>query len=316
MRMKTMTNGERFATASRRDVLRLGLGAAISGILPSKSVAARSIRTRVIPSSEEALPVIGLGTYGVFDVGNSAADRGPRREVLAELLNGGARLVDSSPMYRRAEEVSGDLAADLQMTDRIFWATKVWADGRDAGIDQMNQSLQYFQSDQIDLMQVHNLRDWKVHMKTLQNWKERGRIRYIGVTHYRVEAFDELEKVIRSTDLDFVQLNYSMAEPEAEERLLPLCADKGIATLINRPFQRGDLFSKVKNKPLPDWTDEFSANSWAQFFLKFILSHPAVTCVIPATGNAEHMLDNIAAGFGGLPDAANRTAMVDYISAL
>jgi len=308
--------GDRSAKTSRRDVMRLGIGAVIAGVVPDTSFAAAKIRTRVIPSSGESLPVIGLGTYGVFDVGESSDDRGPRRAVLAELLDGGASLVDSSPMYNRAESVSGELAADLHVTDQVFWATKVWADGRDAGIDQMNQSLRYFHTDQIDLMQVHNLRDWEVHMTTLRNWKERGRIRYIGVTHYRVEAFDELEKVIRTADLDFVQLNYSMGERAAEERLLPLCADKGIATLINRPFQRGGLFRRVKNRPVPNWAGEFSANTWGQFYLKFILANPAVTCVIPATGNAEHMLDNLAAGLGELPDPAQRKAMIDYISSL
>jgi len=296
--------------------MRLGIGALVAGITPNNSFSAEKIRTRIIPSTGEALPVIGLGTYGVFDVGESVADREPRREVLAELLDGGATLVDSSPMYRRAEAVSGDLAADLGVTDRIFWATKVWTDGREAGINQMNQSLRHFRTDQIDLMQVHNLRDWEVHMTTLRDWKERGKIRYIGITHYRVEAFDELEKVIRTTDLDFVQLNYSLAEPQAEERLLPLCADKGVATLINRPFQQGALFSKVKNMQLPDWAGEFSASTWGQFFLKFILAHPGVTCAIPATGKVEHMLDNLSAGVGNLPDAAHRKAMIDYISML
>jgi len=311
-----LNSGDKLITASRRDVLQLGIGTVVAGMLPNISAATENIRTRVIPSSGEALPVIGLGTYGVFDVGESAGELAPRREVLAALSSGGASLVDSSPMYRRAEAVSGDLAADLGITDRIFWATKVWSDGRDAGIDQMNQSLRYFRTDQIDLMQVHNLRDWKVHMATLRDWKEQGRIRYIGVTHYRVEAFDELEKVMSKTDVDFVQLNYSMAEREAEERLLPLCADKGIATLINRPFQRGGLFSKAKNTPLPEWAGEFSANTWGQFFLKFILAHPAVSCVIPATSKAEHMLDNLAAGFGDLPGPAHRKAMIDYISVL
>lgn len=315
-RKETMDIGAGSAGASRRDIMRLGLGAVISGFLPNTSVAVEKIRTRVIPSSGEALPVVGLGTYGVFDVGESPSDRAPRKEVLAEFLGGGASLVDSSPMYNRAEAVSGDLAAELRKTNQVFWATKVWADGRDAGIAQMNQSLRYFRTDQIDLMQVHNLRDWQVHMTTLRNWKERGKIRYIGVTHYRAEAFDELEKVIRRTDLDFVQLNYSMAEREAEQRLLPLCADEGIATLINRPFQRGSLFRKVENAQLPDWAGEFSANTWGQFFLKFILANSAVTCVIPATGKAEHMLDNLAAGFGELPDAAQRKAMNDYISRL
>jgi diketogulonate reductase-like aldo/keto reductase len=311
-----MYPGENSAKPSRRDVLRCGIGAVISGIMPTAAIASKKVQTRVIPSSGEALPIIGLGTYDVFDVGDSAGDRNSRREVLAELLEGGASLVDSSPMYRRAEAVSGDLAADLRLTDQVFWATKVWADGADQGRDQMEQSLRYFRTDQIDLMQVHNLRDWQVHMTTLRDWKERGRVRYIGVTHYRVEAFEELEKVIRSTDLDFVQLNYSIAEPEAENRLLPLCADRGIATLINRPFQRGALFSRVKNTQPPDWASEFSAVTWGQFFLKFILGHPAVTCVIPATGKAEHMVDNLAAGVGPLPDSTHRKVMVNYLSTL
>lgn len=300
---------------TRRDILQLGAGAAIAGMLPDASVADEKMRTRTIASSGESLPVIGLGTYGVFDVGESAEERAPCSEVLDRLMTGGGTLVDSSPMYRRAERVSGDVAADLNATGRVFWATKVWTDGRDAGIDQMNQSMRFFRTDQIDLMQIHNLRDWKVHLKTLRDWKEQGRIRYIGITHYRVEAFNQLEKVIRETDVDFVQLNYSLAERDAEDRLLPLCADKGIATIINRPYQRGRLFSKVNGVPLPEWAGEFGARSWGQYFLKYILGNPAVTCVIPATSKPVHMLDNLAAGYGDLPGPSRRQEMIDYLSA-
>lgn len=302
--------------ASRRDIIRMGIGTVLAGNWPNYSVANENIRTRIIPSSGESLPAIGLGTYGVFDVGASAEERASCREVLGALLAAGASLVDSSPMYRRAEQVSGDLAADLGLTDRVFWATKVWSNGREAGVDQMRQSMRYFQTDQIDLMQIHNLRDWKVHMKTLRDWKEQGRIRYVGITHYQAAAFDELEKVILEAEPDFVQLNYSMAERDAEERLLPLCADKGIATLINRPYQRGGLFRSVKGKPLPDWSGEFAMHTWGQFFLKYILANPAVTCVIPATSKMEHMLDNLAAGLGGLPGPAHRKAMIEYISSV
>ena len=297
--------------ATRRDLLRLGAWSAIAGLFSGRSAfSADGLLTRAIPSSGEALPVIGLGTSRVFDVGDDEVGRAACRAVLEALLAGGATLVDSSPMYRSAEEVSGDLAAELDATDRLLWATKVWADGRDAGIAQMQESMRLFATDRIDLMQVHNLRDWKTHMPVLRDWKAQGRIRYIGITHFRANAFDDLERVINATDLDFVQLNYSMAEREAEDRLLPLCADKGIATLINRPFARGQLFKAVEGVALPGWAGDFGADTWGQFFLKFILSHPAATCLIPATRKAKHMVDNIGAGFGPLPDQQQRLRMI------
>jgi len=284
--------------------------------LPRLAAADTSLRARAIPASGEQLPVIGLGTSRVFDIGEEASERDPCREVLRNLLAAGASVVDSSPMYRRAEAVSGELAADLEVTDRVFWATKVWADGAEAGVEQMQNSLKLFRTDQIDLMQVHNLRDWRMHMPVLREWQAQERIRYIGITHSRSVAFDEVEEVVRQTNPDFVQLNYSLGELEAEDRLLPLCADKGIAVLVNRPFMKGALFKKVGGAPIPDWSADFDVKTWGQFFLKFILAHPVVTCVIPATRKPGHMLDNLAAGFGSLPDKKQRQAMKDYISAI
>jgi len=304
------------SVSTRRDVLRLGAASACLGLFPGLATAATSLRTREIPSSGEALPVIGLGTSRVFDVGGDAEGRDACRAVLAKLLDAGASLVDSSPMYRSAEAVSGDLAAELGVTDDVFWATKVWADGREAGIEQMNESMRLFHTDQIDLMQVHNLRDWQTHLPVLREWKAEGRLRYLGITTSRSSAFGDVEKVINAAELDFVQLNYSMIEREAEQRLLPLCADKGIATLINRPFARGAMFGKVKGTPVPDWAGEFGALTWGQFFLKFILAHPATTCVIPATRKARHMVDNLGAGLGPLPDEAQVRAMIEFFADL
>jgi len=302
--------------ATRRDVLRAGAASTCLGLFPAFAASAATLQSREIPSSGEALPVIGLGTSRVFDVGDDAEGRDACRAVLAALLDAGASLVDSSPMYRSAEAVAGDVASTLGVTDDVFWATKVWADGREAGIAQMNDSMRLFRTDQIDLMQVHNLRDWRTHIPVLRDWKEDGRIRYIGITTSRSSAFGDVEKVINATELDFVQLNYSMVEREAEERLLPMCADKGIATLINRPFARAALFGKVKGVKVPGWAGEFGAQTWGQFFLKFVLAHPAVTCAIPATRKAKHMVDNLGAGLGPLPDEAQRQAMIEFFATL
>lgn len=302
--------------STRRDVLRLGAWSACLSLIPTLPAHAAAMRTREIPASGEALPVIGLGTSRVFDVDDDAVEREACRAVVAALVDAGASVVDSSPMYGSAEAVSGDVAADLGVTNRVFWATKVWTDGSAAGIEQMSESLELFHTPQIDLMQVHNLRDWQAHLPVLRDWKAAGRIRYIGITHSRSSAFDDVEKVIEAAEPDFVQLNYSMAEREAEQRLLPLCADRGIATLINRPFARGDLFRKVGRQELPAWAADFGAATWGQFFLKFILAHPAATCLIPATRKAEHMIDNAGAGFGPLPDEGQRQAMIEFVAAV
>lgn len=302
--------------STRRDVLRAGAASTCLGLFPALAAAATNLRSREIPSSGEALPVIGLGTSRVFDVGGDADGRDACRAVLAALMDGGASLVDSSPMYRSAEIVAGDVASELGVTNDVFWATKVWADGREQGIEQMNDSMRLFRTEQIDLMQVHNLRDWRTHMPVLREWKDSDRLRYIGVTTSRESAFSDVEKVINATELDFVQLNYSMGEREAERRLLPMCADKGIATLINRPFARGALFGKVRDTAVPAWAGEFGAQTWGQFFLKFILAHPAATCAIPATRKAKHMVDNLGAGLGPLPDETQRQAMIGFFAAL
>jgi diketogulonate reductase-like aldo/keto reductase len=219
-------------------------------------------------------------------------------------------------MYGEAERVVGDLSADLQLRDKLFFATKVWTRGRDSGIRQMESSFRLMRTRRMDLMQVHNLQDLTVHAKTLREWKDAGRIRYIGITHYYAGAYAELEQLVRSREWDFAQFNYSMAEREAEARLLPACAENGVAVIVNRPFSRGSLFPRVRGKELPGWAAEIDCASWAQFFLKYILSYPAVTCAIPGTSRVVHLKDNLQAGVGRLPDAKMRRRMVDYLKQL
>jgi diketogulonate reductase-like aldo/keto reductase len=261
--------------------------------------------TRTIPSSGEAMPVIGLGTYGAFEVGPSARQRAPLQAVLEVFFAAGARLIDTSPMYSSAESVLGDLLS-APLRERAFLATKVWTRGEKAGIEQMARSAQLMRTPRLDLIQVHNLLDADTHLKTLRQWKEEGRVRYIGITHYTVAAQEQLARVIEREPLDFVQLNYSPLTREAERRLLPLAADRGVAVLINRPFEEGELLERVRGKPLPPVAEEVQAASWAQLALKFLVSHPAVTCVIPATANARHLQDNLAGGRGPLPNDRQR----------
>jgi diketogulonate reductase-like aldo/keto reductase len=262
----------------------------------------------VTPPGGESLPRVGLGTWQTFDVAEAAA-RGPIRDVLRRFVELGGRVVDSSPMYGAAEAAVGDLATELGVRDTLFVATKVWTTGRAAGMAQMERSLRLLRGKRLDLMQVHNLVDWPTHLRTLREWKAAGRIRYLGVTHYSVLGHDELERIMRAEPLDFVQLNYSLAEREAERRLLPLARDKGIAVLVNRPFAEGALFSRVRGRSVPAWAAEFDCASWAQLFLKWILGHPAATFVIPATSRLPHLEDNMQAGAGRLPDAATRDRM-------
>ncbi|MGH7835373.1 MAG: aldo/keto reductase [Candidatus Binatia bacterium] len=271
---------------------------------------------RKIPSSGEALPIIGLGTSQTFDVAKDESARAPLREVLREFTKSGGKVVDSSPMYGQSEIVAGDLAAELGAHKRLFLATKVWTRGRDAGIRQMEESFRRLRAERLDLMQVHNLVDWRTHLDTMRRWKEKGRIRYIGVTHYTESAYDELARVLETEELDFAQLNYSIAEREAERRLLPLAAERRVGVLVNRPFAEGALFRKVRGKPLPPWAAEAGCASWAQFFLKFIISHLGVTCAIPATSKVQHLIDNMQAGLGPLPDAATRERMARFVTEL
>jgi diketogulonate reductase-like aldo/keto reductase len=260
--------------------------------------------------------VIGLGTWQTFDVGKADSARAPLREVLREFVKLGGKVVDSSPMYGQSESVAGDLATDMGLHTELFLATKVWTSGRDAGIRQMEESFRRLRVQRMDLMQVHNLVDWRTHLVTLRNWKQQGKVRYIGVTHYTASAYNDLAQVLEAEELDFVQLNYSLAEREAERRLLPLAADRRVAVLVNRPFAEGALFRKVRGKSLPPWAAEIGCSSWAQFFLKFIVSHPAVTCAIPATSKVQHVVDNMEAGLGQLPDAGMRQRMARAITEL
>jgi diketogulonate reductase-like aldo/keto reductase len=300
---------------SRRACLGLlAAGAAGRAMTAATPPAASALVTRAIPSSGEGLPAVGLGTWQTFDVGTADAEREPLREVVRRFVELGGRVVDSSPMYGAAERVVGDLAAGLGVTDRLFFATKVWTSGRDAGVDQMDRSLRLLRKRPLDLMQIHNLVDWRTHLATLRDWQQAGRIRYLGVTHYTASAYDDLERVLRAERLDFVQLNYSLGEREAERRILPLAQDRGVAVLVNRPFAQGGLFRRVRGQALPPWATDFDCASWAQFFLKWILAHPAVTCAIPATSKPDHLLDNMKAGVGRLPDAATRDKMASLIT--
>jgi diketogulonate reductase-like aldo/keto reductase len=273
------------------------------------------MRTRSIPVSDEPLPVIGLGTYNVFDVQGTPAEIAERREILDLFTTKGASLIDSSPMYNRSEKIIGDVLRASRNREQLFIATKVWIDGKEAGEGQMQQSADLMNAGTIDLMQVHNLRDLDVQMATIRDWQAEKRIRYNGVTHYRASALDDLEAVMRSQKPEFIQINYSLGEREADKRVLPLALDLGIAVLINRPYMTGRLFRAVSGQDLPDWASEF-AGSWGQFFLKYIVSHPAATCVIPATSKPHHMADNLEAGFGPLPDESTRQKMVELIDRL
>jgi len=262
------------------------------------------MHTRPIPATGEALPVIGCGTYLGFDVAAGTSEYQRLTEVLSALFGAGGSVLDSSPMYGRSEAVTGELLAATGSRARAFVATKVWTRGRDEGIRQMEESMRLLKTEVIDLMQVHNLVDWRTQLATIRDWKAQGRIRYVGVTHYTASAYRELEAVLRAEPLDFVQLNYALDDREAEQRLLPLAAERGIAVLVNRPFGGGGLLRRLRGRPLPGWAQEIGAASWAQLLLKFVLSHPAVTCAIPGTGRPEHMADNAGAGTGVIPERA------------
>jgi len=311
---------ERSSGITRREAARLIGGAAAATLLPWPMDAAENesgpILLRAIPSTGEKIPVVGLGTWQVFDVGESPNERGPRRDVLTRFAQLGGKVIDSSPMYGRAEGVIGDLTSELRLRDKLLLATKVWTSGKQAGIESMERSLARLQTKQLDLMQVHNLVDLDTQLATMRAWKEAGRIRYLGITHYVDSAFPEVEKILRREKLDFLQINYSIIDRKAEERILPLARERGVAVLINRPFASGDLFARLRSKPLPEWAAEFDCKSWAQFLLKWILANEAVTCAIPATGNVKHLEDNMTAGVGRLPDDKTRERMVHYVAQL
>ena len=272
--------------------------------------------SKPVPSTGEPLPVIGVGTWQTFDAGADRAARAPLREVLKTLAAAGGRVIDSSPMYGSSESVAGDLVRELVLRERLFVATKVWTSGRAEGIRQMEESFRRLRVERMDLMQVHNLVDVAVHSKTLQEWKQNGKIRFMGITHYTSSAYGEVERWLNTRQYDFLQINYSLAERDAEKRLLPLAQELKCAVLINRPFAEGALFRKARGKPLPPWAAEMGVQSWAQYFLKWIVSHPAVTCAIPGTGKPEHMLDNLAGGRAPQPDEAMRRRMQAHFESL
>ena len=269
---------------------------------------------RRIPSSGETLPAIGLGTSGPFEVGAEESARAPLRDVLQTFFDAGATLIDTSPMYSTAESVLGQLLTPEQQA-KVFVATKVWTPGSGGaavqkGVEQMQRSMALLKHKRVELMQVHNLVDVDAHLGTLRRWKDEGRIKYFGVTHYTTSSYPDLISIVERERPDFVQFNYSVVTREAEKRLLPLCADRGVAVLVNRAFEDGNLFARVRNKPVPAWAADFGANSWAQIFLKFVLAHSAVTCVIPATGKVRNLVDNLGAGVGLLPDAKQRAQII------
>ena len=303
---------------TRRQFLEASAATALLGSLaPAINRAAEpGVIRKTIPSSGERLAVIGLGTSRTFDIAPGDAADSPLVEVMRAFFDRGGQLIDSSPMYGNAEAVTGVLLNKVSDTRGLFTATKVWTNGKDSGIRQMQDSMRHFGVERIDLMQIHNLRDWRTHIETLAEWKADGRIRYIGITTSHGRYHDELELLLQELPLDFVQFSYNIGNRDVEQDLLPLAAERGIATLINRPYQRGSLFRVVRGKPLPDWAREIDCTSWGQFFLKFIAAHPAVTCIIPATTKVKHMIDNMGAGFGRLPDEAMRRRMIAYLESI
>jgi diketogulonate reductase-like aldo/keto reductase len=307
---------------TRREAARVIGGTAAGFLLPIEPAPAQAkaessaMLTRAIPSTGEKLPVIGLGTWQAFDVDLTSDNRRQLGDVLSLFVKLGGRVIDTSPMYGRAEDVIGELTTALGIQDKIFLATKVWTHGREDGIKSMERSMALLRAKRIDLMQVHNLVDVQTQLATLHEWKAQGRVRYLGVTHYEAGAFADVERIMRSEKLDFVQINYSLMEREAEERVLPLAQERGIAVIVNRPLGGGDLFNRSRSKPLPDWAVEFDCHSWAQFFLKWIVANPAVTCAIPATNKPRHLEDNMGGGIGRLPDAKMRQRMVELASSL
>jgi diketogulonate reductase-like aldo/keto reductase len=263
--------------------------------------------TRPIPSSGETLPVLGIGTWRSFDVGADPARRAALADVLRGLVGHGGSVVDTSPMYGRAEDAVGDLVDSLSLRPRLFLATKVWTTGKAAGLRQMEASERKLRARPLDLIQVHNLLDVDHHLDTLAGWKAEGRVRYVGVTHYTASAHAEVARVVAARPVDFVQINYSAAEREAEARVLPIARDRAVAVIANRPFASGELLGRLRRRPLPAWAAEIDCASWAQVLLKFVVSHPAVTCVIPATADPTHMEDDMRAAVGRLPDEPLRS---------
>jgi aryl-alcohol dehydrogenase-like predicted oxidoreductase len=303
-----------FGPINRREALGIAGGAAALAAFPGLTQAAArgGMLAKPIPSSGEMLPVVGVGTYLTFDVGLSGEERARLTKVLNTLFDAGGRMIDSSPMYGRSEDASGTLLAAMGARKKAFIATKVWTRGREAGIAQMQRSLKRFRTDKIELMQVHNLVDWRTQLKTLREWKERGTFKYIGITHYSAGTWRELAKILRAEPIDFVQFPYSIVRREAAP-LFDVARETKTAVITHLNFERGRLFRKVRGVRVPPWAGEFGCRSWGQFFLKYALAHPASSAVIPGTSRVKHMIDNVQAGMGGLPDARQATRMVKFI---
>jgi len=304
---------------NRRLFLREAAFAAAAPAFGNYALAGRApgaMLSRAIPSTNEKLPVVGLGTWQQFDIDPGSSEAGQLLEVLKNVAAKGGKVIDSSPMYGRSEATVGSLTQAAGLAESFFYATKVWTSGRGEGIRQMEESMKRMKRRRMDLMQVHNLLDVQTHLKTLKQWKDENKIRYTGATHYSTSAHEELERLIRKEKLDFLQFNYNISERNAEKRLISAARDNGVAVIINEPFDSGSLFRRVREKALPEWASEWAISSWAQFFLKYILSHPGVTCVIPGTSNPGHALDNMSAGYGPLPDEAGRKKMAAFFDAL
>jgi aryl-alcohol dehydrogenase-like predicted oxidoreductase len=305
-------------TISRRQFIATSAASLLvsTGKVSAQNSPPANMLTKQIPSSGEQLPVIGLGTLQAFDVGGTPEERAALGEVLELLASQGGTLVDTSPRYGRAEAVVGDLCAELDLTDDLFFATKVFSEGEQAGIDEMDTSLQRLHTPVVDLMQVHSMRDWEVHLPSIRKLKEEGKVRYIGITIHRDTGHEQMMQLMREENLDFIQVNYNLIERGAAEEVLPLAQELGVAVMINVPFAKAELFKKTSGMALPEWASDFDCDSWAQFFLKYVISHSAVTCVIPRTGNPHHMADNLQAGFGRLPNQDTRLKMEAFIDHL
>jgi len=285
----------------------------LSGLKINSAFANNQMLKRIIPSTKKSLPVIGLGTSRVFDIKPTKELLAIRQNIVDILLNNGGTLIDTSPMYGKSEEIIGQLIENYDRKEELFLATKVWTKGKLEGENQIKESFRKMHTSKIQLIQIHNLVDWETQITTLRKMKELGKIEYIGITHYKANAFPAMEKIINNEPIDFAQFNYSLGEREAENRLLPLCADQGVATIINRPFMRGKLFKSVRGKPLPSWCNDYDIGSWGQFFLKYILSNPAVTNIIPATSQPRNMLDNSLAGIGRIPNSKIKRKMLEIL---
>ena len=311
-----MWNDNSSSLSRRRFMQYLGLLGATAGGLPLPALASTAMLKKVIPSSGEQIPVIGMGSSRTFDSGRDPETYARLTEVLQTFFDRGGSVIDTSPMYGHSEQVLGDLLVNVRNRGALFTATKVWTEGKEDGIAQMKESMRLLRVPVIDLMQIHNLLDWRVHMETLAQWKDKGLIRYIGITTHRGFDHDQLAHVMENHPIDFVQFSYSIANRKAEQLILPLARERGIATMINRPFMRGSLFQHVKGQSLPQWAKEFDCHSWAQFFLKFVVSHPAATCSIPATSKVHHMVDNMTAGYGRMPDERERKRMLEFFASI